>query len=112
MVRTPARVEPPRTTDAPQAVLAASAGQHHRTHGEAFGNLVQKNREKNQPAQPVRYQKSRSDGDAVEERVDDEPEQHGVSLVGVHELVAMRLLAKMEVRRDRVLEEVNDQVAE
>src|ERR1035438_605716 len=44
--------------------------------------------------------------------MNNESEQHGVSLVGVHELVVMRFLAKMEVRRDRMLEEVDDEIAQ
>ena len=97
---------------APGCAPAAAAGQHHGTHGKPLGNLVQKNRQKDQPPQPVRYQKSRGDGDPVEKCMNDEAEQYGVSLVRVHELVAMGFFAKVEVRRNRMLEEVNDQIAQ
>src|SRR5450631_1727196 len=97
---------------APCRAPAASTGQHDRTYGEALGNLVQENRKENQPAQPVRYQKSRCDGNAVKEGMNDESEQHGISLVRMDEFVVMRLFAKMKMRCDRMLEEVDDQVAE
>src|ERR1017187_1740224 len=97
---------------APCCAPAASAGHHDRTHGEALGNLVQENRKENQPSQPVRYQKSRRDGNAVKEGMNDESEQHGISLVRMDEFVVMRLFAEMKMRCYRMLEEVDDQVAE
>jgi len=44
--------------------------------------------------------------------MDDESQQHGISFVRMHELIFVGLFAKVEVRRDRMLEEVNDEVAE
>src|ERR1700722_14569929 len=97
---------------APGRAPAASAGQHHRANREAFGNLVQKDGKEDDPAQSVRNQKSGSDGDAVKKWVDDQAEQHRVTLVRMHELVSVRLFAEVEVRCDRVLEEMNEEVAE
>src|SRR5882724_7852652 len=96
----------------PGRAAAAAAGQHHRTYGKAFGNFVQEYGEEDQPSQPVRDEESGGDGDAVEKCVDDEAEKNGISLVRVDELVFMRFFAEVEVRSDRVLEEVDDQVAE
>jgi hypothetical protein len=73
---------------------------------------VQKDGEENQPAQPVRNQKSRSDGDTVEEGVNNQSEQHRIARVRVHELVAMRFFAEVEMRRDRMFEEMNDQISQ
>src|ERR1700722_16727073 len=86
----------------------ATARQHHGTHGEALGNLVQKNRQKDQPSQPVRHQKARGNGDAVEEGMNDESEQHGISLLGMHELVVMCFLAEMKMRSDRMFKKMNN----
>src|SRR5271167_2123817 len=97
---------------APCCPPAASAGQHDGAHREALGNFVQENRQKDQPPKPVRYQESGRDRDAVEERMNDQAEQHGVSLVGMNELVVMRFFAKVEVRRDRMLKEVDDEITE
>ena len=44
--------------------------------------------------------------------MNDKSKEHGISLVGVHELVVMCFLAKMKMRRDRMLEKVDDQVAQ
>src|SRR5258708_22861383 len=95
---------------APCNPTASATGQHHRTHREAFRNLMQEDCEENQPAQPVRNQKPRRDGDAVEESVDDEAEEDGISLVRVDELILVRLFAEVEVGRDRMFEKVNDEV--
>src|SRR5579863_4738911 len=83
---------------APRRPATASARQHDRTYGEAFGNLVQKDREENQPPQPVGNQESGSDRDTVEEGVNDQAEQDRVTLVGVNEFVAVRFFAEMKMR--------------
>src|SRR5580700_341201 len=44
--------------------------------------------------------------------MDNQPEQHRVTFVRMHELVFVRLLAEVEVRRNSVLEEVDDEVAQ
>jgi hypothetical protein len=44
--------------------------------------------------------------------MNDEAEQHGISGVRVLELVMMGLFAEMKVWGNRVLEEVNDQIAQ
>src|SRR3954468_10998356 len=59
----------------PRASLAEAAGQHHRRDGEAFGNFVEEDGEKEDPAKPRRDEKPGGNGDAVEESVDYEAEQ-------------------------------------
>ena len=89
-----------------------SARQHYGTDREAFRNFVQKNCEEDQPAKPVRYQKPRRDGYAIEERMNDEAEQHRITFVRMDEFVFVSLFAEMEVGRNGVLKEVNDQIAQ
>ena len=43
--------------------------------------------------------------------MNDQAQQHGITLVDVPEFVAMGLFAEVEMRRERVLEKVHDQVA-
>src|SRR5579864_5180113 len=73
---------------------------------------MQKDRQEDQPAQPVRNEEPRSDGDAVEERVNDQSEQDRIGFVGVNEFVVMRFFTEVEMRRNRVFEEVNDQISQ
>ena len=73
---------------------------------------MQKDSEENNPAQSIRNQEPRGDGNTVKKCMDDESQQHGISFVRMHELIFVGLFAKVEVRRDRMLEEVNDEVAE
>ena len=78
----------------PRAQLVEAACQHHRCHGEAFGNFVQEHSEEDDPAEPVRDQEARGDRHAVEERVDDQSEEHGEALVRVDELLVVRFFAE------------------
>src|ERR1039457_4759541 len=71
---------------APCCPSTSSASQHYRTHREAFGNLMQEYSEKDDPPKSVRNQESRGDGNAVKECMNDESQQHRVSLVRMHEL--------------------------
>jgi hypothetical protein len=60
----------------------------------------------------MRSRGTRADGDAVEERVGQQPDEREHTDPARHHGVGMRLLAEVEVRRQRVLREVDDQVAD
>ena len=72
---------------------------------------MQKNRHENNPPELRRNQKSRGNRDAVEKGVDQQADQHRVAFVSVNELVGVRFFSKVEVRRDRVLKEMDEQVS-
>src|SRR5215471_8769714 len=93
---------------APGDTAALPTRQHDGTDREALGDLVQKHREKNQPAKPIRNQESGRDGDPIEESMYHQSEQHRVRIMRVNELVVMRFFAKVKVWRDRVLKKMND----
>src|SRR5215469_15677003 len=103
---------PKQNRRSPCGAAAASTRQHHRTYREPFGDLVQKNREENQPSQPVGNQETTSDRDSVEEGVNNEPQNHRVTLMPMDELIVVRLFPKVKVWGDRVLEKMNDEIAE
>ena len=71
---------------------------------------MQKNREEDQPSQPVRDQESRGDGDAIKKRVDDQSQQDGIAAMHVREFLLMGFFAEMKMRGDRMLKKVDDQV--
>ena len=73
---------------------------------------MQKDREKNNPSQPVGNDKSRSNGDAVKKRVNDQAQQHRITRVPMCKFIAMCLFAEVEVRRYRVLKKMDDQVTQ
>src|ERR1700731_3683881 len=96
----------------PRCSPAAPASQHHRTHREAFGNFVQEDGEKDEPAQRIRNQEARRDCDAVKKCVNNQSQKNRISLVRVDEFIVVRLFAKMKMGSYRVLEEMNDQITE
>src|ERR1035441_4410938 len=96
----------------PGECAASATGEHHRRDGESFGNFVQKNREEDDPAERLGNEESRGDRDAVEKRVDQQPDQNRVSLVRMDELVGVSFFSKVEMRSDGVLEEMDEQVSE
>src|SRR5579864_6525165 len=73
---------------------------------------MQKHCEENQPPEPTGHQKSRSDRDTVEERVNDQSQQNGIAGMCVLEFVVMGLLAEVKMWCDSVFEEMNNQVSE
>src|SRR5215469_5825288 len=103
---------PKKNRHAPSRTPAAPTRQHHRTHRESLRDLVQKDRDEDQPSQPVGNEKSRGDRNSVEEGMNHEPENDGVALMPMHKLIVVRLFPKVKVRRDRVLEKMNDQIAQ
>ena len=68
--------------------------------------------DENDPAQPFRNDEAGCDGNAVEEGVDQQSQQDRIAFVGVDELMRVGLFAKMKVRGDGVLEEVNQKVSQ
>src|SRR5690349_10635447 len=82
---------------APCSAAARSTGQHYRTDREAFRDLMQKNRDEDDPAQRVRNQEPRSNGDSIEEGVNDQSEQDRVAAVAVNKLIVMRFFTKVEM---------------
>ena len=72
---------------------------------------MQKDRKEDDPAEPVGDQKAGRDGDAVEESMNCQAKQYGVTLVGVDELVFVGFFAEMEMRCDGVFEKMNDEIA-
>src|SRR5208283_1935545 len=91
---------------------AAAARQHHRRDDEAFRNLVQKNRDKDDPAERLGNEESRGDRDAIEKRVNQQPDQDRIAFVRVDELVGVGFFSKVKVRGDGVLEEMDEQISE
>ena len=59
----------------------------------------------------VETTKPGADGDAVEEGVRGQAEQHGVAALRGEEFVRVRLLAEVEVRHQRVLQQMHSAVA-
>src|SRR5580658_2816771 len=72
---------------------------------------MQKNCDKNNPAQRWRNQESRSDCDAIEKRVDQKSHQNRIAFVSMHELIGVRFFSKMKMRSDRMLEEMDEQIS-
>jgi len=72
---------------------------------------VQENSKENNPAQPLGNQKSRRDSDAVEKGVDDQSDQHRISLARVEEFILVRLFPKMKVGGDGMLKKMDDEVS-
>src|SRR5438552_8306280 len=85
--------------------------QHYRSHRETLGNLVHEYRKEDQPTQPAGNQESGGNGDAVEKSVDHQPQHYGISAVGVHKLIGMRLFPEVKVRGQGVLEKMDDKIA-
>src|SRR5690242_17810519 len=90
---------------------AAAARQHDRADRKTFRNLVQEDRQENDPSEPIGHQKPGCDGNPVKECMDDQPKQDRVSGMRMHKLIMVRLLTKMKMWSHRVLEEMNDEVA-
>src|SRR6476661_2588771 len=71
---------------------------------------MQKNGHEDHPAQPVGNNKARCDRDAVKKSMDDQPHEHRVPSVSMHESIFVSFFAEMEVGSDRVLEQMNQQI--
>ena len=95
----------------PGETSAASARQHDRGDGETLGNFVQEDGHEDDPSQPVGDDEAGSDGDSVEEGVDEQADQHRIAFVRMHEFVGVCFFSEVEVRRDRVFEEMHEQIA-
>ena len=54
--------------------------------------------------------KPRSNSHAVKKSMDHEPHQRRIARMRMRDLLVMRLLAKMKMRRNRMLEEVNQKI--
>src|SRR5438270_8156083 len=100
-----------KNRSSPGVSAAAAAGQHHRGDCESLWNLVQENRQKDEPPEPVGDQESRRNRDAIKKRVDKQANENRQALVGMEELVVMGLFAEVEMGRDGVLEKMDDQIA-
>ena len=73
---------------------------------------MQKNCYEDDPAERRGNQESRGDRDAIEKCVNQQPDQNRISLVRMHELIGVSFFSKVEMRRDGVLEEMDEQVSE
>ena len=66
----------------------------------------------NHGAEPAGNQKSRSDRDAVEERVDGQAGERRVGHARIHKLIAVRLFTKMEMGGPGMFKVVNNEVSQ
>ena len=112
-MRTPPRVAAPKSAEAPHAYrrLRPLASITEATVNPS-GILWRKTARKMIHPSQFETRKPDSDGDAVEEGVNDQSDQDGIAFVGMNEFVLVCFFAEVEVGRDGVLEEMNDQVAE
>ena len=111
--RAPASVSTPSAPPAPSAAarewpLASMIGRDR----EALGQLVEQHGQEQQHAEGRADHEAGRDGHAVEQRVHAEPEHRQLAGRRPQQGLGMRLLAEVEVRRDRVLEEMDAEVAE
>src|SRR5437660_8390314 len=95
----------------PGVSAAAAAGQHRGGDCESLWNLVQENRQKDEPPEPVGDQESCRNRDAIKKRVDEQADENRQTLVRMEELVVMGLFAEVEMGCDGVLEKMDDQIA-
>src|ERR1700687_5827967 len=72
---------------------------------------MQKNRHEDDPAKRRGDEKSRGDRDAIEKRMNQQPDQNRIAFMRVDELVGMGLFSKVEMRGDGVLEKMDEQVS-
>ena len=72
---------------------------------------MQEDGQKDDPSQPVGNNETGSDRDAVKKSMDDQSHQHRVSPVTVDERILMSFLAEVEVRRDRMFEQMDQKVS-
>jgi len=86
--------------------------EHKRGDGEAFRELMEEDGEENSRAKPRGDKEAGGDGHAIEKRVNDKTEQDGVTRVCVADLVTVGLFAEVEMRSERVLEEVHEEEAD
>src|SRR5437016_12838524 len=104
LARQPESMRPAGWTH-PRRCHALPTSQHDRRNRESFWNLVQKDGQKDDPPQPAGNDETGGDGDAVEKSMDDQSDQHRVSPVTVDKCIPVRFLAKVKVRRNRMLEQ-------
>ncbi len=108
MAATPATVAAPSDAGGSECnARAAAAGQHHAADSETFGQLVQHHPGKDQPAERTRKGKSTGDGDAVKKGMRSQTECHGVSGRAVKKFLGMGFLAKVKVRDQGMLQQMN-----
>src|SRR5262245_21976686 len=92
-------------------LIAAPGSERDRSDSEAFGDFVQEYRDEEEQSQSETREQPGSDCDAVEESVkrkrDDRSGRHPTA----HHFVGMCLFAEMEVWRDGVFDELDQQVA-
>src|SRR5882672_4642570 len=72
---------------------------------------MQRYSQKNHAAQPAGNEKSGSNRHAVKKCVNREPEQRGDPCVTRHKFFDMRFFTEMEVRREVMLEKMNDEIS-
>ncbi len=72
---------------------------------------MQKNRQKNQPAQPTRDQKTGADGHAVKERMKAQACHHRVAGMPGDKFAVMCFFAKVEVGVDGVFQQMHYAIA-
>src|ERR1700704_3188463 len=72
---------------------------------------MQKDGHENYPAEPIRYQEARGDRHAIKKSVDHQPQQHGGTNMVTADCLVVRLFPKMKMRRDGVLERMNQKIA-
>src|SRR5438034_1178911 len=101
-----------RRTRADRRRARVPAGEHDRRDREALGHLVEEDGHGEERAERGSDHEAGGDRDAVEERVHAEAEQREPARRGIEERLGMHLFAEVEVGRDRVLEEVNAEVAD
>ena len=109
----PATVATPSQIAASRRRAAAlSARQHQRSHGKTFRDLVQHNRQENDPAQPAGNQKARGNRHAVKKRVNGQAQQRGNSGVVRHKMLHVRFFSEMKMRRERMFKKMNDEISD
>jgi len=73
---------------------------------------VQEDCQEDNPSQPVGNEEAGSDGDSVEESMNHQTQQHRKPLVRVNKLIFVRFLSEVEMRGNRVLKKMDDEIAD
>src|ERR1700745_532125 len=73
---------------------------------------MQKHRQKDHGAKPGRNKKARCDSDAVKKSVNGQAKENGVVCVMEAHFLQMSFLAKVKMRRKRMLEKMYEEVAD
>ena len=72
---------------------------------------MQKDRHENHAPEPRGNQQPRRNRHAVKKSVDHQPQQRRIARMRVRNFFVMRLLSKMKMRRDRMLEKVHQKIS-